>query len=86
MTDPGSQCLSPQMIILRVLMGHAWTPDAVTRSTAGMQLTTAIEVCPHIVNSSLEPGVGHRRATIELRTVDQIPFSISETDSVASKV
>ena len=27
------QCLSPQMIILRVLMGRAWTKDSLTTGT-----------------------------------------------------
>ncbi|TBU46070.1 hypothetical protein BD309DRAFT_1017388 [Dichomitus squalens] len=78
-------CLSPQMIVFRVLMGHAWTRDAVTRSTASVLLTTAI-VYPGAVDSSVEPGTGHWRATIELRTVNDPAFSTIDQDVVASKV
>lgn len=35
-----AQCISPQMIVLRVLMGRAWSRDAATRTRTSMHFNT----------------------------------------------
>ncbi|OJT11900.1 hypothetical protein TRAPUB_11546 [Trametes pubescens] len=39
---PGAQCISPQMIVLRVLMGRAWSRDAATRTRTSMHFNTPV--------------------------------------------
>ncbi|EJF62052.1 hypothetical protein DICSQDRAFT_136160 [Dichomitus squalens LYAD-421 SS1] len=80
-------CLASQMIVLRVLMGRAWTQEAVAHSTTRIQFTTAIVVaCPSFdaTQNSLESRNGHSRVPIDLWTDAELASSDDHGDSIAA--
>ncbi|TBU37766.1 hypothetical protein BD309DRAFT_973321 [Dichomitus squalens] len=81
-------CLASQMIVLRVLMGRAWTQEAVARSTTRIQFTTVIVVaCPSsdATQNSHESGIGHSRVPIELWTDAELASCDDHGDLIERK-
>ncbi|KAH9895924.1 hypothetical protein C8Q73DRAFT_643937 [Cubamyces lactineus] len=62
-------CISPQMIVLRVLRGRAWSREsAMSRTRTGMQFTTPVGD-PSMLESGYTSGDGS--TTVNLRTISR---------------
>ncbi|KAI0370703.1 hypothetical protein BV20DRAFT_943459 [Pilatotrama ljubarskyi] len=75
-------CVSPQMIVLRVLMGRAWSREAATRTRTAMVFTSApVSDFTDVLTSGYASGDG---TTLNLPTISHI--STSQRDLSSDKV
>ncbi|KAI0660205.1 hypothetical protein C8Q70DRAFT_81713 [Cubamyces menziesii] len=76
-------CISPQMIVLRVLRGRAWSREsAMSRTRTGMQFTTPVGD-PGMLESGYTSGDGS--TTVNLRTIsrsESVPPEFNPFDKV----
>ena len=75
------QCISPQMIVLRVLMGRAWTREGATHTASRMQFTSAIGDLSATSGYDTELG----STTVDLRAFSNLRLGTSDNDLTASK-
>ncbi|KAI0710890.1 hypothetical protein C8Q76DRAFT_75058 [Earliella scabrosa] len=74
-------CISPQMIVLRVLMGRAWTREGATHTASRMQFTSAIGNLSATSGYDTELG----STTVDLRAFSNLRLGTSDNDLTASK-